>query len=303
MKRFVLPFLLILPLLAGCSKNEMESPFENPDLDPQEKIAVNVAVESIVETRGTPASQATQIEDFGFFCSYTANYQWTVNNVPNRMHNKKMIRDANGFWIYADGMDVTWDSNTAADMYTFFAYAPYAAATNGITVTTTAVTPGVPRLSYTVPATAGQQPDLMIAVPKRDIHPTGHPVALQMKHALTAIGFTVQGQGTIKGLSISGVYVAGSLPLDGGTVNWTISGALLLSDFPAGLAGATFTANPAVELNPLASDGYLMMIPQQLTGAAKVKITFSDSSTMEVALNQAVSQWNAGEKIIYRIKF
>jgi hypothetical protein len=141
----------------------------------------------------------------------------------------------------------------------------------------------------------------MLAVPRKDLHPTGHPIALQMKHALTAIGFLVYGNGTVTGLSVTGVHVSGNLSMDGENFAWNIpSGNVTSLDFSAAISGGSFTVNTITPQNPLAANGYLMMIPQMLTADAKVKITYN-GETKEVPLLEATPQWDAGKKVLYQI--
>jgi hypothetical protein len=265
-------------------------------------ITVSVSVEDIVETRGTPINAVSQMTDFGFFCSHTYAVQWNNStHAPNKMYNTKMVRNTTtGFWEYAEE-PVEWDNDTAADNYTFFAYAPFATPANGITVTSSDNTAGIPTLSYTIPVTVQDQPDLMLAVPKKNIHPTGHPIALQMKHALTAIGFEVYGQGTVTGISITGVHVSGNLSMDGSNIVWNFPGNVTTVDFSSSITGGSFTINSNTPQNPLTADGYLMMIPQTLTNDAKVKITVG-GVTKELDLIDAAPRWEAGKRVIYSIK-
>jgi hypothetical protein len=300
MKKNVL-FMLLLLLFAGCEASDLKVS-DDGAYDSRKYINVTVAVEDMVETRGTPINSVLQMIDFGFFCSHTGAAQWnSATDTPEKMHNQRMVRNTTtGFWEY-DGSPVEWESETAADNYTFFANAPFATPANGITVTSSKYTAGIPTLSYTVPVNVKNQPDLMIAVPKKNIHPTGHPIALQMKHALTAVGFMVYGSGTVTGISVTGVYVNGNLSMDGSNIAWNITGNRTALDFSSSIAGGSFTFDSPTPINPLSDDGYLMMIPQTLTDDAKVKITVN-GIIKELDLLDATPQWEAGKLIIYSIK-
>ena len=301
MKRFVLYMLLVM-LLVGCVADELNGKDDGTNNYQPQYITATVAVDGLLGTRGTPINYASEMTDFGFFSSYTGLDKWVDSNEPNKMYNQKMVRNTTtGFWEYA-GTAVEWDNTTAADNYTFFAYAPFATSANGITVTSSATTKGIPTLSYKVPTTVQDQPDLMLAVPRKDIHPTGHPVALQMRHALTAIGFMVYGDGTVTGLSVTGVHDSGNLSMDGSNIAWTItSGSVSALDFSASLDGGAYTVHSATPENLLTDDGYLMMIPQTLTDDAKVKVTY-EGITQELDLKEATPEWEAGKRIIYSIK-
>lgn len=303
-KRTVIMALLPL-MMAGCIRHDMEDPDNEIINGASQRITVTASIidditDDAVVTRGTPVNKETDMVDFGFFCSYTGTGTWnSATGVPDKMFNKKMVR-VNGFWDYSD-TPVMWDNTSAADNYTFFAYSPFATVANGITVTSSANTVGVPVLNYTVQSAVQHQPDLMIAIPRENIHPTGHPVSLQMKHALTAVGFMVYGSGTITGISITGIHTNGNLSMDGNNIVWDIPlGSVSAIDFASSISGGSYTVDSDTPENPLTADGYLMMIPQTLTNDAKVKIT-ANGVTKEVDLIDAIPQWEAGKRVIYSI--
>ena len=293
---------LLLLVWTGCTDHNLEG---REDLKPGKYITVTAEIADMVATYGTPINSASQMTDFGFFCSYTGTNQWNAStHIPNKMYNVKMVRNATtGFWDYA-GTPVEWDNASAADNYTFFAYAPFATGANGngLTVLSAATDPGIPQLSYTVPNTVENQPDLMVATARKNIHATGHPVNMQMKHALTAIGFEMSGDGeTVVGIDISGVSTTGKLTMDAAAgISWTNLNSPTNTAFSVGLNGGSYvlTSTPT---NPLATDGYLMMIPQALTSTAKVKVTFNDGTNKVMELSSASPVWEAGKRVIYSI--
>jgi hypothetical protein len=239
MKRWSWIIVALLPLLwAGCTRQEID----NREVVQSKYITVTAVMDDYVSTYGAPINSASELTDFGFFCSYTGTDSWDpLSDVPNKMFDVEMIRNASGFWDYAD-TPVVWDNTSAADCYTFFAYAPFGTAENGLSVVSQATDPGIPELKYTVPVTVQDQPDLMIAEIRENIHPTGHPVALKMRHALTAIGFELAGDGeTVEGISISGVSVSGRLPMYNGaflgTLWWKNLGPLTNTDYSASISG------------------------------------------------------------------
>ena len=305
MKKIVVNrFLFLMLLLAGCTgRNELDTPVDGS----QERITISVAVEeNPVVTRGTPLNSSSQVNELGLFCTYTGKTPFNVmlGILPNRMVNVKMKRTpGTDNWEY-EGADIMWDNVSAADNYTFFAYSPYSSPGNGIT--TDALSYPVPSLRYKVPVNVADQPDLMIAKSRENIHPTGHPVDLKMKHILTAVGFTLQGNGqVVTGLSLTGVYTEGQVYIDAdGDVNeeWIIEGNSLTTIFNVPIAGGACTAD-ATEQNLMTGNGYLMMLPQTLSADAKVTLTFADNQTKEVKLtttgNTAV--WEKGKKVTYKI--
>jgi len=299
----------ILPLMiVGCN---MEEDIDKPDVTGNMPLTVTTTVvDDDVATRGLPINTESQMTDLGFFCSYTGSTDWDGTTVCDIMYNRQMVRK-NGMWDYAPGDDpVTWGNDSAADRYSFFAYAPFATSDNGLSLVSGANTPGTPVLRYCVPEDATKQPDLMIARSCKDIYPTGNPVGLQMKHALTSVGFELSGQGAeVVEISIKGIIDEASIVMDtlqigstADTLQWTDLGAPTDVWYEAKLRNMPVTATPS-EQNPLANDGFLMMIPQTLTSAAQVKISFSNGSEKILNLTgeSLHSEWKTGKKVIYSI--
>ena len=305
MKRFTKTtgfITLLAMLITGCTeRNELDTPVDNF----QQCIAISVTEEeNPVVTRGTPLNSASEVTSLGLFCTYTEKKQFSIilRIYPNKMVNKKMYRlPGTDSWAY-EGADVTWDNTTAADNYTFFAYAPYSTPENGISMPELYY---IPNLRYKAPANVADQPDLMIAESRRDIHPTGHPIDLKMKHVLTAVGFTLQGNGqVVTGLSLTGVYSEGTINIDlanGNANTWRLAGDKT-DTFNIPIAGGACTAD-ATEQNLMANDGYLMMIQQPVTDSAKVTLTFANNQTKEIKLSGTgnLSSWEQGKKVTYKI--
>ena len=304
MKKIVVNLFLFLMLtLAGCTeRNELDTPVDNF----QQRIAISVTEdENPVVTRGTPLNSAAEVTSLGLFCTYTGKEKFHIKLQlpPNKMVNAKMYRvPGTDSWAY-DGADVMWDNTSAADNYTFFAYAPYSSPENGISIETSLTM--IPRLRYKAPANVADQPDLMIAESRRDIHPTGHPVDLKMKHMLTAVGFTLQGNGqVVTGLSLTGVITEGIVDIDaaGSNGTWEEVPNSPATIFNVPIAGGSCTAD-ATEQDLMTGDGYLMMLPQTLSADAKVTLTFDDNQTKEVRLATSgnLDSWTQGKRVTYRI--
>ena len=313
---------LVLQILAtlsfSCSiEKESDSSSHSPfSLDPT-KYIVPLLVTEQSATKGMPIDEVADMQDFGFFGSYTNTVPWSAAANPcNKMYNQKMVRDnvthpTLVLWQYS-GSPVPWSAETAASMYTFFAYAPYATGAgtggNGVTITSTSSSVGIPTLTYEVPLTVENQPDLMFADPVYDLLPTGHPVPLQMRHALTAVGFRVAGlTEKIVSLSVTGIYVSGNAAINGnsGAITWNLTGNKTLLDYSASLnydPGQNYYSVTPSFTNPLKHNGWLMMLPQALTSDAKVKITLQDGTTREVFLmTHPTDEWEAGKREVYNI--
>jgi hypothetical protein len=298
--------ILLLPMIAGCAG---EVP-PQPD-DPGQYIAMTARTTS---TRGLPLTSVSQIPDFGMFCFHTGDRMWADSDAPARHYNRRLARSAiTGRWEYADGDPAAmWSARSATDDYTFFAYAPFATGEydpslngsgNGLSIASGAEVSGTPRLRYTVPERVESQPDLLVAMPRYDLHASGHPVTMIMNHALTAVGFRLAGDGErITGISLQGVATSGQLALDGGDIHWNgLRQAPSLDRYAASVAfddgESYFTAGPERDL--LAGDGWLMMIPQRLSDGALVRLDFDDGTFREFSLN--IFTWLPGRQAVYRI--
>ena len=292
--------LVVATLLNGCRKELMDEPYA-PPYDASKPVSFSAQLD--VVTRGTPVNSVDQMTSMGVFAASTGASDWSDAIAPGMMFNTR-LNNNKGVWTYAKE-DIYWGTKEITDRFTFFAYAPYAevGADNGIKINGSATTPGIPSLTYTVPTDVKKQPDLMVAA-RYNMRPVGN-VPLQMKHALTNIGFRIAGKGgeKVTGISISGVAVSGDLSIDGRNIVWRNLGVPTNTDFSASLnydAGRNYySVTENMYANLIASDGYLMMIPQELGKDAKVTITFADKTTKEINLNGHI--WEAGKQISYNI--
>jgi|GEM_PF-698194 len=302
MKRFTsyLPMLLLFVVAALLSKCERymdewnDTPYDSSQ-------PISFTAETDMATRGTPINNAEDLTSMGVFCAATGLDDWSSTATANKMFNERLNNNS-GTWTYHNS-DIYWGATDITERYSFFAYTPYASIDNGITVTGSSSTQGKPTLTYTVPNDVTKQPDLMFAVPRYNIRPRGNKVALAMKHALTCVGFQIMGDGEqLTAISISGISVSGDIIMDGSNIEWTNLGAPTSTDFSASInydMGEDYFTLSTTMTNLLASDGYLMMIPQQLGSDAKIKLTFKDNTVKEISLDNFI--WEAGKRVSYAI--
>jgi hypothetical protein len=306
-------------LLSGCKEIDDES-LETP-YDPSKAVTFTTQMDAITRStptgnaadvtlgattprthRCTPICDASDLTSMGVFCAATGVNDWSAAAALNKMFNEQLNHNSSN-WTYQNS-NVYWEAGSLADRYTFFAYAPFATANNGITINGSATSTDKPSLKYTVPTDVDEQPDLMVAVPRYNLRPTGSAVALRMKHALTCIGFQIKGNGErVSGISISGVAISGNLAIDGNNIVWTDLSAPANIDFSTSInydqGQNYYTVAQTMSTNLITANGYLMMIPQTLGNNAKVKITFADATTKEISLNAYT--WEADKRIIYNI--
>ena len=293
MKRIII--LAAALSITGCSVDPFDQGTDTP--------SGIVAFSTGGTTRGTPVGDASMLTDIGTFGYYTGQSNWTDASLPELMFNQRLYRDGTQ-WEY-DGVPVSWNGNAASDLFSFYAYAPYATVDNGIVVNGNSSTGGIPSLTYTVPADVTKQPDLLVAVPRVDIvKPASGCVSLTMEHALTTIGFQVAGSGEqITGLSIAGVSMTGTLEMNGSDIEWTGLDTSPTADFSASInfddGENYYTATPTMSTNLMKGDGYLMMIPQTLSQDAALVVSYADGTSIDI--NIEPHEWLPGKRIIYEV--
>lgn len=281
-------------LFLSCT-DEYQSDEEQYDPD-----VINCSVHVIEKenTRGIPIISAddANFKSIGLMGYYTEQlYADTQNPTSSFFPNKQITKNSSDKWT----LDKTyyWPQT---GYISFFAYAPYANATNGITITNTQT--GAPKLSYTVPQEVAQQPDLMISTPKMDLFK--EVVDLGFSHALACVSFDVSGPNVpIEYIGVKGIYTSGTLSMDMLNKEPKWSG---LTDFATSLYKVGLVQNP-VASDPsttiMATDGYLMMLPQALGTDAAIVVKFEgiDEKTIPFA-NLNNKEWLAGYKYNYSLK-
>ena len=197
----------------------------------------------------------------------------------------------------------------------FYAYAPYTTyhnTTGGLTATPNtnglsysySATDG-PQITYAMPTTATKQVDLMCATPQLDKHTQSAKLNLDFKHQLAMVGFRVSGLGyTLKDLLITGIENEATLKME--DMTWKHHTTSKAINYKPGFnfttsTGLALSSTPQLIQN---EDGYLMVIPQQITSGATLKITYiysGSSVTKSLDLSTVTTQWEAGKKYIYDI--
>lgn len=170
----------------------------------------------------------------------------------------------------------------------FFAYAPYT--TDGIDVTDGT---GAPKLTYTINSNVSEQKDLLVAK-SVDVEGNASSVALDFKHALTAVKFSV---GTITGFTkitkivISGVKKSGTLSLDGD--NWKLNEST-----------ASYTIEKDIDLSTSgditgSSNDLMLLMPQILPSGAKLEVTMTNDIGTQTFSTDLNGEWKKGYTVTY----
>ena len=185
-------FSFFLLSLYSCKEDTV---FDNPYSD--NAITFKV-IPYETSSKGTPIDFSNNLSEINVYAYYTGSGDdtWSVTGSvtkPEFIDNLTVTNKGEGTgtdnWQY--DYPLYWPSDDTANI-TFWAYYPSATGTgnsgNGIEIEST--TGGI-TLNYTVPTECADQPDLMLAVPIKDLNKTHKgAVAFEMKHALISIGFT-----------------------------------------------------------------------------------------------------------------
>ena len=241
-------------------------------------------------TRGI-MNTSTVVDNFGV----SANYIQNGSSEEESFFQDREAKKEGSNWFVAD--NVKWP---AAGTVSFYAYAPYNVSSlqwKGDDKVAQNKT-----IHYKVPENVEEQPDFIVAKSEGKSFKSSSantPVDLQFSHALTAITFSVSDDmipGTVKSITVSGVYGQGDYDLSTGI--WKYG------------ATSTYVIEPNVsvkvgEITPLTNKtSVLMMIPQTFdanaNANAKVSMVFNDGAkdkTVSFSLNG--TSWEAGKHITY----
>ena len=217
MKKSLIFAAIAAVALSACAKFET---FTNTDSD--NAVSFGVYAGKTAQTRATygditTATLKTSTDGFGVFAYYTEAAAWSASATPNFMYNQQVTYSAEANttlypqkWVYSprkywpNGTNsTTVESGETADKLSFFAYAPHIAtasinsvpaAGQGITAMSANSATGAPTVSFTVPAKAEHQIDLLWAIPVKDQTKAelDGTVSFTFKHALTKLNVKVQ---------------------------------------------------------------------------------------------------------------
>lgn len=200
-----------------------------------------------------------------------------------------------------------WTSQT--DKVSLFAYYPVGNATNGLKEAATGLS-----VDYVVPVKSADQPDFCTTTGDRNIVNTYESFenyrTFGMNHRLTAVGLAINGWNVrVTKVVISGVSFSGTYDLVNNRWKTNDNGAESRTlDLTSVAPTDSYTGNPTwTDITP--RDGYFMMIPQTLTDAAMISITYegvsgnSDKGVIKASLQTFTQgEWEPGKRVTYNIQ-
>ena len=239
------------------------------------------------KTRGTEVNESSFYADFGLYgYTYNSDQSWANNGstLQPTITNEKIT---NGD---------TWTSSTYLPGQTkkmaLFAYAPYM--NTGISL---ADGKGAPQLTYTIDSNVSNQVDLLVAK-SADVVGNTSSVALDFKHALTAVKFAI---GTITGFTkitkivISGVKNSGTLSLDGD--NWNLNDATASYTIEKVIDLSTTTTG---DITGSSTSDLMLLMPQPLSGVnATLEVTMTNDNVTKTFSTPLTDEWKKGYTVTY----
>ena len=255
------------------------------------------AIESEWEVDGTEtkASPYTAVPTTMRLSGYSFTGAWSDSNLPNLFSDVTLTKSGS-YWTGLSPR-ISWPG--ASYNVRFAGISP--AMPYGFTWVNTSFTAGLPRINFSIRDDVALQVDLLECVSSDyigDGSTAGSGVTLPFKHALTAIKFKTNNfgvAGTIKSVSIEGVYNTGSHLLGASTWN-SFSGSATYSV----TVNQAFTATG--ETSILSGANTLLLLPQTCPSTAKLTVVVTVGGTDYKLISSLSGQvWAPGKEITYTI--
>ncbi len=294
---------LSLALIPGCGKDDAASvPDPGPGIEPEPNpgpAELTIEFRPSFTVPGNPGSNPYR--ETGVFAFETGNKEWDETALPAFMCNL-LLGNREGKWTYEPVEN--WPESTD-DKISFFAYAPYAAGDNGISVSDE-THPGAPVLKYKMPSSVDCHTDIYIAAPKMNLTRSTEPVGLNLRSVMAKIGFSIRGHGEkVSKIAIKGIMDEGEIALnaeDQGASTWNHGPAISTTEYKAALAydeGKDYVTASETMLDVTAENGHIYVIPQNITYNARIVVTINGEDKGFPL--EDVYQWMPGQEYNYNL--
>ena len=241
-------------------------------------------------TRGTPVTKDN------FYNSFHVLAYWKKDGTQVKEQfymDTDVAKSGDDLWSSID----TYYWPGAGHTLQFYAWAPVDDA-----FSTTPQSPETTTLTYTVPAEAVDQKDIVVARPEET--PGDHNAAqeLTFDHICTAVRFVTGSQmqpGTIKSVALKGVRYKGSYDLANG--KWTLNDDV--NNFTQSL-DKEMVGNETDGTEVATGEATFMMLPQTLPDNAKVEVVFHSTATSTERILEANigdMEWPQGNTVTYKL--
>ena len=269
-------------------------------------LTAGIYIKEGIETSNLPATKGSvltinNLMDFGAYCKLINN----DGGESSYFSNVAVTKNSGNIW--SPSANYYWPGTDYTSLE-FLAVAPLA---NGMTPNQDSNLPT--SFTYSVPSTAADQKDILIATPKYTTDKSSYPgnynqsVDLQFNHILSAVIVTIGNipEGVIKSIKFTGVF-AKNCTYNVADATWTTSTSIDdLADFSIDLGegyNVTTETQSSTVLNPGAAT--FMMIPQKLGENAKLEVEFHHNNTgNDVTLTSLLmgGEWPQGHTVNYVI--
>ncbi len=252
-------------------------------------------------TRGTPLEGDAFHESFHVLAYWSTDGGTTVKKqfYMNEDVQKNGSQTADGKDIWATQNIYYWPG--AAHSFQFYAWAPADIPAENLTATPT---PTSKSLTYTVPPTATDQKDIVVATTDWINGDKNAAVPLDFKHICTAVRFEVGSQmqeGKINSITLKNVNSEGTYNMESGTWTQTSTPKNFTYDFDMKMEGDETSGDPITDVNPATT---FMMLPQERSTGVIVEVDFDYISGIEVSpLTAEIKdlKWEMGKTVTYKL--
>lgn len=298
----ILAMAVAAAALTACSQEDDSVP---AGMETTPAIGFNVTVQ---ETRGTMVTGRTFPNTcFGITAILHKEEDKLQDSLQTNFNNMNNIRTSHATGAWLTDTQYLWPEE---EYLTFYAYSPYVSKDSagihleGTGTNSNGENTGPLVIDYTVPDdTTTKQTDLMTAVKKNQMFVVGGEanVSLNFTHALTAISFKVVSMpvGTLKSISINGLYMGGKYNVD--TETWDFTGKRTTNY--TRWFNKSVLADVTQDITDDANGETLLMIPQEFTSDDQtITFVFSDGNR-DYTLSRSLKgiKWPQGKHIIYNM--
>ncbi len=241
------------------------------------------------------------ISTMGVFCS-TSAVVFDGTTIPDHMYKAEVQLGLGGKWNIqpaSSGViaNTTWESGK---YHSFFAFAPYDVVSSAANVVSDQTAAGSPTLKYTVPVAPLDHKDLLYSshIDAINYNISNTPVSLQFAHALSKVTFSAAKSDyeeagatpevvVVKAFELSNIWNSATLTFSSGSYAgvWDYSGSgakdqnITTSTANGGLNSSSLGA---VMSNITATDGALMLIPQQFDLSATMTVVMDITKSVTI---------------------
>lgn len=297
--------ILISLLAASCTKGVVEP----GGGDPRDN-AINFTTEELsADWASKSSTRGAVVEDINAVPSIMA-YAFVTDGAEAPYINNQEATIKAGIWGFNPAQYYP-----LYETLDFLTYTPKVSADNGLTQTLDLENKAV-KFTYNLPIADANQPDFMVGDPKTGHSATNKLVTIDFKHALTQLTMSAKvSSGTennrysITGFTLHDITTGAEMTYSvaDGMGDWaeTASGNFIASDF----AGVKLNSSNYTPV--MATGKALFMIPQEITGAATIKISIKDNEEGLTYRTQAITlpapsgktAWESGKHIDLQFAF